>query len=114
MAFQWRSSLASVPPYFFRQVWNVAELIPWRRQISSTFAPFGKALKPVAGPCLTRSFSTPMILSSLNRLCFVALPPSYIQKWKIPVRNGQVLGGKVNRRGRRLHDQSGQRRFAHF
>lgn len=38
---------------------------------------------------------TPMIFSSLNRLCFMALPPSSIQKWKIPVRNGPVLGGKV-------------------
>jgi hypothetical protein len=36
-----------------------------------------------------------MIFSSLNRLCFMALPPSSIQKWKIPVRNGPDLGGKV-------------------
>lgn len=31
----------------------------------------------------------------LNRSCFMAPPPSCIQKWKIPVRNGPVLGGKV-------------------
>jgi hypothetical protein len=36
-----------------------------------------------------------MIFSSLNRLCFMALPPSSIQKWKIQVRNGPDLGGKV-------------------
>ena len=55
----------------------------WRRQISSTFAP---------ASC---SFSTPMIFSSLNSLCFMGLPPSSIQKWKIPVRNGPDLGEKV-------------------
>ncbi len=44
-----------------------------------------------ASPC---SFSTPMILSSLNRSCFMALPPSSIQKWTIPVRNRPVPGGR--------------------
>jgi hypothetical protein len=32
---------------------NVAPLIPCRRQTSAVFAPFGMALEPVAGSCLT-------------------------------------------------------------
>jgi hypothetical protein len=32
-----------------------------------------------------------MIFSSLNRLCFMVLPPSSIQKGKIPVRKGPVV-----------------------
>ncbi|MEM6943231.1 MAG: hypothetical protein AAF416_20770, partial [Pseudomonadota bacterium] len=42
------------------------------------------------------SFRTAMIFSSLNRLRFMGHPPSSIQRWKIPARNGPDLGGKVN------------------
>jgi RHS repeat-associated protein len=36
-----------------------------------------------------------MIFSSLNRLRFMGLPPSSIQRWKIQVHNGPDSGGKV-------------------
>jgi hypothetical protein len=53
----------------------VAELIPSRRQISSTFAPFGMALEPVAGSCLTLLLrhaddllvAEPLVLANLGR-----------------------------------------------
>src|SRR6056297_1885621 len=41
------------------------------------------------------SLSTPMICSSVKRFRFMGLPPSAIQRWKIPVRNGPDIGGKV-------------------
>ncbi|MEQ8400898.1 MAG: hypothetical protein RIE24_22010, partial [Silicimonas sp.] len=44
------------------------------------------------------SFRTPMICSSVNRLRFMGLPPSLIQRRKIPVRNGPDPGGKVRNR----------------
>ncbi|MEM8850877.1 MAG: hypothetical protein AAGE03_12695, partial [Pseudomonadota bacterium] len=40
-------------------------------------------------------FSTPMICSSVKRFRFMGLPPSSIQRWKTPVRNGPDIGGKV-------------------
>src|SRR6056297_571386 len=42
------------------------------------------------------SLSTTMICSSVKRFRFMGLPPSAIQRWKIPVRNGPDIGGKVN------------------
>jgi hypothetical protein len=42
-----------MPPNFAFQAWNVAPLIPCLRQTSAVFAPFGMALEPVAGSCLT-------------------------------------------------------------
>ena len=53
-----------------------------RRQMSSTLAP---------ASC---SFSTPITCSSLNRLCFMGLPPRR-SKGEIPARNGPDPGGKV-------------------
>ena len=41
------------------------------------------------------SFSIAMICSSLNLLCFIDPPPSSIQKWKIPARNGPGNGERV-------------------
>ena len=41
-----------------------------------------------------------MICSSVNRLRFMGLPPTLIQRWKIPVRNGPDKGGKIKSPGR--------------
>ncbi|MEM8976689.1 MAG: Hint domain-containing protein, partial [Pseudomonadota bacterium] len=45
------------------------------------------------------SFNTPMICSSVKRFRFMGLPPSFIQRWKIPVRNGPDIGEKVSGTG---------------
>ena len=58
-AFRRRASENSMPLKRERHVWNVASLMPRRRQISATGSP----------TCCT--FRMPMICSSLNRLFFI-------------------------------------------